>query len=185
MGNEQKIIDKILADANAENVKILESANEYAQKIIDSAQEKADKELESCRELAQTEAEKAAAKEISGAEMEAKKIVLQTKQQCLENTIVAAKEKLLALNGKEYEETILNMLSSAHQGDEVIFSEKDKKSLAKLVEEKGWTVSSETRPINGGFIVKKGEIEYNYSFESIIAVEKEEIEQIAAEILFA
>lgn len=185
MGNEQKIIDKILADVNAETIKILESANEYAQKIVDSANEKANKELESHRSIAQAEAEKAAAKEISGAEMEAKKLILQTKQECLENIISAAKEKLLALDGKEYEETILNMLSAAQQGDEIIFSEKDKKSLSKAAQEKGFAVSSETRSINGGFIVKKGEIEYNYSFESIIAVEKEEIERIAAEILFA
>ena len=36
----------------------------------------------------------------------------------------------------------------------------------------------------GGFIVKNGDIEYNYSFESIITVEKEAIRQAAAEILF-
>ena len=83
------------------------------------------------------------------------------------------------------EKTILGMLEKAEKGDEIIFSEKDREALADVVAAKGFQVSKETREISGGFIVIKGDIEYNYSFEAIMAVEKEEIEQIAAEILFA
>ena len=66
-------------------------------------------------------------------------------------------------------------------------SQKDKQNEALMskMAEKNIVVSDETRDLEGGFIVKKGEIEYNYSFEAILTVEKENIEQIAAEILFA
>ena len=56
--------------------------------------------------------------------------------------------------------------------------------MAKLAEQ-NVAVSEETRELEGGFIVKKGEIAYNYSFEAILTVETENIEQISAEILFA
>ena len=49
----------------------------------------------------------------------------------------------------------------------------------------GYKVSDETRDIEGGFVVKNGDIEYNYSFKSIITVEREDILQLAAGILFA
>lgn len=52
------------------------------------------------------------------------------------------------------------------------------------MKENEFTLSAQTADISGGFIVKNGDIEYNYSFESIITVEKEEIQQIAAKILF-
>ena len=118
MGNEQKMIDRIIADAKQEAQEILDKAKSEADLKVNSANEKAEKEMASYTKLAEAEAEKAASKEISGAY------------------------------------------------------------------KKGIKVSDETRDITGGFIVKKGDIEYNYSFEAIIAVEHEYIEQIAAEILF-
>ena len=50
--------------------------------------------------------------------------------------------------------------------------------------EEGNNVPSETRDLGNGFVIKKGDNEYNYSFDSIITVDKESIEQKAAEILF-
>ena len=171
MGNEQKMIDRIIADAKQE-----------AQEILD----KAEKEMASYTKLAEAEAEKAASKEISGAYMEAKKQILSKKQEILEEVILEAKNKLLNLKDNEYEEIILNMIEKSNCTDdsEIVLSKKDKKTLKDVLSKKGIKVSDETRDITGGFIVKKGDIEYNYSFEAIIAVEHEYIEQIAAEILF-
>ena len=69
-------------------------------------------------------------------------------------------------------------------GTEILVSKKDAARLADVVKENEFTLSVQTADISGGFIVKNGDIEYNYSFESIITVEKEEIQQIAAKILF-
>ena len=70
-------------------------------------------------------------------------------------------------------------------GSEIIFSKKDKDAFGNKVKEMGYNVSDETRDIEGGFVVKNGDIEYNYSFKSIITVEREDILQLAAGILFA
>lgn len=184
MSNEQKIIDKIMADAEREKNIILDKAQSEADATIRKANEQAAKELEQAAILAEAEAEKAVAKVISSAEMEAKKMILAQKQSCLEQTLELVKEKLHAQSAEEYEKTILSMLAKAEKGEEIIFSEKDRKALQKAVSEAGYTVSEETRDISGGFIVKKGDIEFNYSFEAMMAVEKEQIEQMIAEILF-
>ncbi|KAK2302130.1 ATP synthase subunit E [Clostridioides difficile] len=186
MGNEQKMIDRIIADAKQEAQEILDKAKSEADLKVNSANEKAEKEMASYTKLAEAEAEKAASKEISGAYMEAKKQILSKKQEILEEVILEAKNKLLNLKDNEYEEIILNMIEKSNCTDdsEIVLSKKDKKTLKDVLSKKGIKGSDETRDITGGFIVKKGDIEYNYSFEAIIAVEHEYIEQIAAEILF-
>ena len=187
MSSEKKIIDKIVADAVEEKAKILEKAKKEAEIVINKAKEQSAKIMENESILSDAEAEKARGKEISGAEMEAKKMILATKQSCIKMALDRVKQKLSELSDKEYVDMIVTMMNAAEKGEEVIFSQKDKQNemlMAKMAENQV-TVSNETRPLEGGFIVKKGEIEYNYSFEAILTVEKENIEQIAAEILFA
>jgi V/A-type H+-transporting ATPase subunit E len=187
MGNGQNIIDKILSDAKAEAAKTEETARAEAEKIISAAQTKADKETQKAQEAGKDDAAKAAAKEISAAQMRAKQMILSAKQKCIEETVKAAKEQLAGLEGAEYKVVVLSMLTAAkpEKGSEVVLSAKDKEAFGSDIEKLGYTVSDETRPVEGGFIIKKGDIEYNYSFESIISVEKEEIDQTAAKILFA
>ena len=68
---------------------------------------------------------------------------------------------------------------------QTIFSSDDRQTFSLKAKEMGLKVSEETRDIDGGFVVKNGDIEYNYSFKSIISVEREDILQLAAGILFA
>lgn len=186
MSDGQNIINKIIADAKADAEIIIDTAKKEANGVIASAKERAERENASYMNLAQAEADKARAKEISGADMAAKKMILSKKQELLEDVIKEAEKKLLNLKPKEYAEVVSMMLDSTDKGKdvEVILSEKDKAVLSSVVAAKGFKVSDESRDITGGFVVKKGDIEYNYSFESIIAVEHEDIEQIVAEILF-
>ncbi len=185
MSNEQKIIDKIMAEAQAERDKIIAEAQKQVDAVIQKAEDLAEKELLSATVESRQEAEKTASKEISGAQREAKNRILKVKQECLGKAMELALQKLTSLAEEEYKDVILSMLEKAEKGDEIIFSPQDKQRLESTVREKGLQVCSQTRDILGGFIVKKGEIEYNYSFEAIMAVEKEELEQIAAKILFA
>ena len=138
-----------------------------ADAVLKAAQEKVNKELDVFDRNAQAEAEKAAAKEISGAQMQAKKAILETKQEILAETIAEAEKRLLSLDDAAYAKVIGGMLKKLDRslGTEILVSKKDAARLADVVKE-------------------NEDIEYNYSFESIITVEKEEIQQIAAKILF-
>ena len=86
----------------------------------------------------------------------------------------------------QYAEVIGGMLErlDPEQGKEIIVAQKDKARLADVIREKGYVLSEETRNIESGFVVKNGDVEYNYSFEAIIMVQKEEMQITAAKILF-
>ena len=172
MNDGKIIIDKIIAEAEEAAKASLAKGQKEADAVLKAAQEKVNKELDVFDRNAQAEAEKAAAKEISGAQMQAKKAILETKQEILAETIAEAEKRLLSLD------------DDRSLGTEILVSKKDAARLADVVKENEFTLSAQTADISGGFIVKNGDIEYNYSFESIITVEKEEIQQIAAKILF-
>ena len=183
MNDGKIIIDKIIAEAEEVAKASLAKGQKEADAILKAAQEKVNKELDVFDRNAQAEAEKAAAKEISGAQMQAKKAILETKQEILAETIAEAEKRLLSLDDAAYAKVIGGMLKKLDRslGTEILVSKKDAARLADVVKENEFTLSAH---ISGGFIVKNGDIEYNYSFESIITVEKEEIQQIAAKILF-
>ena len=183
MNDGKIIIDKIIAEAEEVAKASLAKGQKEADAVLKAAQEKVNKELDVFDRNAQAEAEKAAAKEISGAQMQAKKAILETKQEILAETIAEAEKRLLSLDDAAYAKVIGGMLKKLDRslGTEILVSKKD---AADVVKENEFTLSAQTADISGGFIVKNGDIEYNYSFESIITVEKEEIQQIAAKILF-
>ena len=186
MNDGKIIIDKIIAEAEAAAKASLAKGQKEADAILMAAQEKVNRELDAFDRAAQAEAEKAAAKEVSGAQMKAKKAILETKQEILAETIAEAEKRLLSLEDAEYARVIGGMLKGLDRsfGTEILVSQKDAARLAAVIKENGFTLSDRAADISGGFIVKNGDIEYNYSFESIITVEKEEIQQIAAKILF-
>lgn len=186
MNDGKIIIDKIIAEAETAKQAILAKGQQEAEAILKAAKEKAEKDLDTYDRYAQAEAEKAASKEISGAEMQAKKAVLEEKQRILTEVIAEAESRLATLGDAEYAAVIGGMLDRLDPalGTEIIVSPKDAPRLAAVIAEKGFTLSAQHGDFSGGFIVKNGEIEYNYSFASIILVEQEEIRQIAANILF-
>lgn len=186
MNDGKIIIDRIMAEADKEIEAFMLEGKREADAIMKAAEEKSRREKESYRKNAEEEARKARAKEISGAEMEAKKAILREKQDILEEIIAEAKKRLENLPDAEYAKVIGGMLErlDESQGKEVIVSAKDKARLADVVKEKGYVLSDETRDIDSGFVVKNGDIEYNYSFDAIIMVQKEEMQITAAKILF-
>ena len=186
MNDGKIIIDRIMAEAETEIEAIVTQAEREANAIIQATEDKANQEKEKYRKRAEEEGRKAHAKEISGAEMQAKKALLQEKQNILDEVITEAKKRLETLPDAEYTKVIGGMLERLDdsQGKEIIVSEKDQKRLADVIAQKGFVLSQETRDIDGGFVVKNGEIEYNYSFASMIMVQKEEMQIAAAKILF-
>lgn len=186
MNNEAKIIDKIITDATSQAEESFQEIKTVVEEKIRSAEQQAQKIKDTALEAAKIEADKAKAKELSSADMQAKKKILCKKQELIATAIGTAKDKLLSYTAQEKETLILKMLKTANYDNtmEVILPEADKKVLKASLEKNGYKVSTETRNILGGFVLKKEDTEYNYSFESILEVQHEEMEQIVAKILF-
>ena len=177
------ITDKILSCAKEEALTIISEANAKALEI----KEKADKTISDIYDKAKAEAadeaEKIRSKELSSANMAAGKDLLSKKQQLIDEVIDEAYKKLITMEESEYTEIVLNMLKSAPKGV-IILSAKDKAVLGGKIKESGYEVSEETRDIDSGFVIKNGDIEHNFSFTSILTVDKEEIRSMVAEMLF-
>ncbi len=186
MNDGKIIIDKIIEKAESEAKAVKDKANLEVEAILKAAEEKARRESEALKKDAEAEAERIKAKAISGAELQGKIAVLEQKQAILEEVIAEAKKRLETLPDAQYAETVGTMLAKIDKsiGTEIIVAKQDRERLSSVIQEKGFVLSEQSREIDGGFILKNGDIEYNYSFESIIGVEQEEIRQIAAKILF-
>jgi len=186
MNDGKIIIDKIIADAEETVKKITDEAKEAAEATIKSYEDKAAKEKAKNDKIVADEKERVIAKQISSAQMSAKKSVLARKQSILEDVLKEAEKRLNNLSDKEYVKVIGTMLDSIDKnlGTEVIVSSKDRLRIADVISEKGFVLSDKTADIEGGLIIRNGDIEYNYSFNSIITIEKDDIQQIAAKILF-
>ena len=186
MGNQQKILDAIINEAKAEADAIVNDAKNKAEAIVKDAKNKAEAERNAAFKIAKDEADKAYAKEISGAEMKAKKMILAIKQDSIANVVNSVKERLNSYSIDEYCKFILLMIENAgvEKGALIVLPSKGYDKIKEELTKKGYKVEKSLKDFDGGFVVVNGSIEYNYSFESILSAEKEEIEQISAKILF-
>jgi V/A-type H+-transporting ATPase subunit E len=198
MAGVEKIKERILEEARSQAESNIKRAQEEASDIITSAKKDGDSKKAVILEKAKKEAQEVKKRLKSVAELEARKKKLQAKQEMVEEAFKKTLEKLIGLPDEEYEKIISQMLlNSVESGsEEIILSPRDKKRLSpNFVEEinkklvakgiKGsLSLSKESRDINGGFVLKSGDIETNSSFEALIRAKREEIEPEVVKVLF-
>lgn len=193
MNGIEKITQRIEADAQAEIDRVLSEAKEEAAQITARYQAQADTEA---AELAARNAKAAAEREerlVSVAQMEARKVQLAAKQEMVEKTYVRALEKLCAMPDEQYVTVLAGLLVQASSSgrEEAIFSAGDrervgKAAVAKANETSGkkLVLSEETRPIQGGFILKDRNVEVNCTFDTLVRLQKAETAGAVAKKLF-
>lgn len=198
MTGAEKITARILDEARQQARANVERAEKEAADIIHDAHKEAEVKRSSIIEKAKGEAAEHKKRLISVAELEARKQKLQAKQEMIEEAFAKTLERLNSLSAAKYEGIIADMiLDSVSTGnEEVILSSRDRSRLSpefaaginKRLAGRGIkgniTISDETRDINGGFILKTGDIEVNNSFEAIIKMQRDELEEKIVKILF-
>lgn len=176
-------IEKIIGEIEA-------AADKEAKAIVEAAQKKADEMIQNteneCRDFSsekKAEADKKAADLLkryqSQSEQESKLAMLKAKQEVIDEMLAKALDRLKNQDAAPYFEMLLGLLKKAVSkgSGELLLSEKDLGRLpadfeakAKAVAaEKGGdlVIAKETAKIDGGFILKYGLIEENYSLDSI------------------
>ena len=185
MNGIDTIIQRLNTDAKAETDALLEKARQVAAAVAARYQAQADKEV----------ADLAARKErlISAAQMEARKTVLAAKQAVMEETYAKALEKLRNLSETRYVEVLTELLLQAapHGMGEVLFSAQDRETVGQAAVDAAngksggkLTLSGETAPIQGGFILKDGNVEVNCAFDTLVRLQKAETAGQVAQRLF-
>ncbi|MDF2521911.1 MAG: H+transporting two-sector ATPase subunit [Clostridia bacterium] len=198
MAGVEKIKEKILQDSEAKANAIIADAKKQAQEIIDNANVKAAKKAEEIKKKASSDAADKLRISNSMLELEMRKDILSTKQQLIEETFKKALESLSHMNDGEYEAMLQSLVIKAVETgeEEILLSKQDKNrlsadfsnkinlNLAQIGKKGNLKFSDEARNIIGGFVLKSGGVEMNYSFEALLRMYRDEIEPEVAAILF-
>ena len=96
------------------------------------------------------------------------------------------KQVVAAANAKLVEQAAPELTGSISQTKVGALLDKVVKNTAAIVTGAGQlTLSEQTRPIRGGFILSDGAVEVNCAFETLVRMQREGLERQVAELLFA
>ena len=193
MNGIERITQRISADAQAEIDRVLGEARAEAEKIAARYQAQADAEaadLDAKNKKAAAEREERLA---GTAQMEARKAALAAKQEMVERAYGLALQKLCSLPEEKYTAVLAELLvqASSTGKEEVVFSEKDRRKVGKAAVDKAnkdggkkLVLSGETRPIQGGFILRAENVEVNCAFDTLVRLQKAETAGAVVKKLF-
>jgi V/A-type H+-transporting ATPase subunit E len=193
----EKILKVIEDDANAHSGEIIRKAQNEADEIIKAAKQEADRKCSEMTVKSDTDVQAVLSRAESAAVLQEKKKLLDAKQQIISNVISKARNSLAGLSDSEYIDIILKMVKKYAHNKEgmILFSQTDKKRMpvdissmlsVALAGKPGaaLVISESTAPIDGGFVLKYGDIEENCSFDALFSSAKEELSDQVNAILF-
>lgn len=194
----EKITARIIEDAEREIAAMQQETEEEVNTLLAQAQTEAEQESMELLVRGRRAAEERRERLSSSADMECRKLELAAKQELLQQSFDAALEELCALPQERYV-TLLSALAveaSSSGRERMILSARDadrlgedivkaaNAALQKAGRRGELTLSQETRPIPGGFILAEGDVELNCAFDTLIQLQREKLEKEVAAILF-
>ena len=193
MNGIEKITQRIGADAQAEIDKILADARAEADKITETYKAQAAADAAELTDKIQKAAAEREDRLVSAAQMESRKTALAAKQKLVEKAYDMALEKLCSMPDDRYIEIVAELLVQAAPGGRgtVLFAPEEAKRIGAAAVAKAHeklngqlTLSPETLPIKGGFILRDERVEVNGTFETLVRLQKAETAGAVAKKLF-
>lgn len=186
--SKEAIVERIIADAEAEAQAIIAEAEEKAaaSDVAASAQaekRRAESERETSEKCASISEGKAAT-----ARLDSAKVLLGEKRRVINTIYARAYDSLLHLGREECLRLTEQLLAQyASEGDEIVFAANYPyaSDAAKLpvVRKKKLSVSAETAQIEGGFLLRGALSDTDLSFGALLAEDREEHQaELAAEL---
>ncbi|MCR4404866.1 MAG: V-type ATP synthase subunit E [Candidatus Acetothermia bacterium] len=193
-----KIVAKLIADAEAEAARILEEAEREAKEILKRAEEEAQAASEPILQAAEKEAQRRRRRHLALAELEARNKVLAAKREVLDRVFAEAGERLGRLGTQEYRAFLRELLVRAAETgeEEILLSPRDAavcdtnlleevNALLKRAGKAGsLKVAQEGRELDGGFVLRGQGYEVNVTFATLLRQAKEGLEAAVARLLF-
>ena len=195
MNGIDKIINRISGDAQGEIDAILSQARQQGEEISARYEAKARAEVADILERGKRAAAEREERLRSAAKLEQRKAQLAAKQEVIEEASRLALNKLQALPEQEYVSLLADLAAQAvtSRREKLIFSPSDRARLGKAVvlaanerlgEGAMLTLSEESRPMKGGFILQDGAVEVNCTFDTIVRLQREALAGQVASVLF-
>jgi V/A-type H+-transporting ATPase subunit E len=188
----EKILKRIDTEFSRQRDRTRNESQAEVNKISKEARSKAASLKEEILRSASLEAKRRREHILTQAHLEARQVVLEEKERLIEETYSKTLAKLKKLGKKPYQELIKKMLSKVIQSEldhssrsssgpeaEIIIAREDRERITPSFLNsisKNLKISKEDRGINGGFILKRGKVEINDSFESLLRSRRDALE---------
>jgi V/A-type H+-transporting ATPase subunit E len=187
------ITSKILSDAENAADSSLMNAEKTMQEIINKAKSEAEVIMKAAAEKAEKDAEDLKSRKVSAAELQGRKMLLSAKQEAIKKSFSASIDKLKEMPEEQYLSflaqeivkipncegyLILNAKDRENIGERLIKAVNEKLQAEKVV------LSNDTVQASGGFVLKKGNVAINSTFETILDSMKDELTSKIANALF-
>ena len=197
MDGIEKITGRIRADMEREVEAIQAETRAQTDEIAARYDEQARRESEDILTRGRRNADERVERLASVAQLEARKLKLAAKQEMLDKAFDKALEDLLNLPEDAYTAllTDLTVKASATGREQVFLSQKDRTRYGKQVVTRAneilsgtgtgaLTLAEGSRLIKGGVILSDGDVEVNCTFETLVRLQRNELEKDVAKVLF-
>ena len=192
MSNDEKILSVIKKESEEKIKALNDDAEKVYLEITGEAVKKAEEIRRSGEHKVQLQAENLLKAFRSRAELERRNALLRTKRKEIEKTIGMIQKHINSMNEKDYFRFILRLAKNLENTDGVMyFNSSDLKRMPKnfqmILEDHSINSKLSDTPddsIDGGFILKNGDIEENMSISSLIEEKREKLEDLISSELF-
>ena len=182
MNDIKNITEKIISDAKAQVAANENIASAKAEESIEACRKKAEKMIADSEFAAKREADAAVERAENSQKMSRRNMLLKAKCEVLDEAFVKAKEQLCNADRQVYLDFLVKLFGRTMTACDgvLMLNEKDLQSVGndfytqakKLFEKEhpdfALTLCDTAADIDGGFILKNGDIEYNCSVSSVL-----------------
>lgn len=193
MQESSLILEKIREDSEKEVERIIGEAKKKSEEIIKKSEKEGKERYEELIIQGKKNAELEKQRIIANARLQAKKLILETKESIIEKTFSLAEKKLRDIvSSDEYESILRKLIEEAISSIpdkqlQILCDERDRELLRKIIKEfPRVELSEENISTIGGIIVKSkdGRIQVDNTFETRIERMRNDLRVKVARILF-
>lgn len=186
----EKIVEQIEQEAKAASEEKLAKTRKEADQILADAKVKRESSYEAAIKLADADAKQLLLRGQSAASLQERKLLLEAKQQIIQQIFEESAKTMRSLNIEEYFALLLRMVDRYARGENgnMSLSRQDldrmPASFVKELENRKITISKEPARISGGFLLSYGETEENCSFEELLSANREKLQDQIVKFIF-
>lgn len=177
MQGKENLIDDILQSAKKTSAAMVEEAVNVQNAAIDALRAELEEARLDAEKSAKAAAQAAYAGRLKLGELEAGKIELRAKRECVSAVYAAVREKILGLPDGEYLKLMQKLIAAnAEDGDEIIAAKRDSKRInAAWVKKistalkKKLSLSKEQGDFDGGVVLRNAKYDRDLSVDEIIS----------------
>ena len=190
MTASEKILSGITDEAKAKAEEITADAEKKAQALIEKAKSEAEKEAELIRADAEKKAELIRQTGKSSAALARRDAALKCKRELIDNALSFVTDTVNGFDDKKYFDFLLKVIGREKLSENglIMLCENDLKrdtaDFKESVKKMNLTLSEEPADINGGFILKYGDILINGEISALIHEKRDELTDAVNKELF-